>query len=131
MESLASLILWVSVVTGLPTAPAPAIKYTDWQNIQDAAALVYEGPVRAHGYYVPGTVVLPDDWDHDSLRDRSVKVHELVHHLQRVSGKKYRCRGEKEREAFAVQQMYVDLHRPGTDVFWLMRIRPPNFQCSP
>jgi len=50
-------------------------------------------------------IYLRDDWDQYNLIDRSFLLHELVHHRQIESN--YKCRQEKEKEAYELQFKYL------------------------
>lgn len=57
------------------------------------------------------TIVLPTTF---SLPfDEGALVHELVHHLQRMHGRKFPCLAEMEREAYLIQRRYVLEYRNG------------------
>jgi hypothetical protein len=49
------------------------------------------------------TIYLPDSWRPENLRDRSVLLHELVHHLQYRNNIKATCPGDHEYEAIELQ----------------------------
>ena len=46
-----------------------------------------------------------NDWDQYNIVDRSFLLHELVHHRQIESN--YKCRQEKEKEAYELQFKYL------------------------
>jgi len=48
-------------------------------------------------------VYLLDTWRADGIRDRSILLHEIVHHLQYLNGIKASCAAEEERQAFELQ----------------------------
>jgi hypothetical protein len=52
-----------------------------------------------------GTIYLPETFTLG--RDDYVLVHELVHHLQDESGKKFECLAAREREAYILQTKFV------------------------
>jgi hypothetical protein len=58
-----------------------------------------------------GTIVVRDDWTGATVEDMSILVHEVVHHLQAVSGERFACPADRERAAFAAQADYLAEHR--------------------
>ena len=53
------------------------------------------------------TVYLPDSWRADNLRDRSILLHELVHHLQYLNKVKADCPSEYEWQAIDLQLKWL------------------------
>ena len=53
------------------------------------------------------TVYLPDSWHSNDLRDRSILLHELVHHLQYLNHVKVTCKSEYEFQAFKLQAAWL------------------------
>jgi len=53
------------------------------------------------------TIYLREGWSEESVRDVSVLVHEMVHHLQRVKQEVYTCPGERERLAYKAQDKWL------------------------
>ena len=45
--------------------------------------------------------------EYSKIAQQSILVHELVHHMQYESGKYFRCRGEKEEEAYDLQNQWL------------------------
>ena len=56
------------------------------------------------------TVYLSNNWKSNELRDRSVLVHELVHHLQYLNHVKATCKSEYEFQAFKLQAAWLSEH---------------------
>ena len=56
------------------------------------------------------TIYLPLGWTGATARERSVLVHELVHHLQNLAGLKYACGGAREMPAYLAQRKWLDIH---------------------
>lgn len=121
--SLASLALQLLVsIDGLSGYPAsqdlPEIRQMPLAQIQ---ARFCSGPCRVQAYYQPGEGIFIDeafDLANDEFA-RSVLLHELVHHVQRVSGKFQGIASEcgrwvaAEREAYAIQNLYLEaIHAP-------------------
>ena len=128
MESFAlGLMVWISQVSGLPLpADTPEIERVDPARIATLAS----GPGAADpetesGYLAlyhadSQTVLLRRDWDMRDLRDRSVLVHELVHHMQAAAGREYVCKGAMEREAYEVQSAWLEAR--GADFYEVMKM---------
>jgi Domain of unknown function (DUF6647) len=53
------------------------------------------------------TVYLADSWHSNDLRDRSILLHELVHHLQYLNHIKVTCESEYEFQAFKLQVAWL------------------------
>jgi hypothetical protein len=53
------------------------------------------------------TVHLPEGWTGATPAEMSVLAHEMVHHLQNLDGRKFACPGEREAEAYAVQERWL------------------------
>jgi hypothetical protein len=70
------------------------------QRVRDIAA-VYEDATR--------TIYLPEGWTGGTPAEVSVLVHEMVHHLQNLSGQKYECAAAREKPAYTAQQKWLAL----------------------
>ena len=46
------------------------------------------------------TIYLPEGWSGKTLGERSILVHEMVHHLQNLSGQTFECAGAREKLAY-------------------------------
>jgi len=53
------------------------------------------------------TIFLPDDWIGKSPGDRSVLVHEMVHHLQNLANLKFECPMAREKLAYLAQDKWL------------------------
>jgi hypothetical protein len=70
------------------------------------AALGYKSDTSAvRAAQARGTIYLPDTFMLG--RDDYILVHELVHHLQDESDKRFECLAMREREAYALQTQFV------------------------
>ena len=116
MESFVlGLMVWISSVSGLPLSedtpeitrvePAEIARLANGPGVADPDV---ESGYLALYHADSGTVLLRSDWDRQSLRDRSILVHELVHHLQAAAGRDYVCRGAMEREAYDIQAAWLE-----------------------
>jgi hypothetical protein len=52
-------------------------------------------------------IFLTDDWTGTSPADRSILVHEMVHHIQNLSGIKYECPMAREKPAYLAQDKWL------------------------
>jgi hypothetical protein len=56
-----------------------------------------------------GTIFLPQGWTGSTPAEMSILVHEMVHHLQNVSGRTFACPGAREAEALDLQERWLAL----------------------
>lgn len=54
------------------------------------------------------TILLPEDWTGNSPADQSVLVHEMVHHLQNLSGIQFDCPSAREKMAYLAQAKWLE-----------------------
>ena len=55
------------------------------------------------------TILLPEGWTGATPAELSVLAHEMVHHLQNLSGRRYACGAEREAEAYDAQGRWLAL----------------------
>jgi len=80
--------------------------YEHTRNISVAASLDRRSTIQAA--YVPGLVILDQaGFDESSTWDMGFLVHELVHHVQHMSGRTYACPAAQEREAYEIQNEWL------------------------
>jgi hypothetical protein len=128
IEALASAVAaWVAGEMGLVLSePLPRVGFLDATGMSamrfGAAAArpvlevvaLYDDRERA--------ILLPQGWAASTPAEVSVLVHEMVHHLQNLSGRAYACPAEREAEAFELQGRWLALHgRSLTEEFELDR----------
>jgi hypothetical protein len=53
------------------------------------------------------TIYLHERWDAGSPADMSILAHELVHHLQNLSGEQFACPHGREKDAYAAQRAWL------------------------
>ena len=58
---------------------------------------------------VTKTIYLTPQWTGRTPAELSVLVHEMVHHLQNVSGERYACPQEREKLAYQAQEKWLSL----------------------
>ena len=121
------LTSWLAANFGLPTAgERPRVELAPRIRL---AALRYRGLVSDRPGQVPSgdkagplgdlhavhavynderrTIYLPEDWEGETPAEVSVLLHELVHHLQNVTGLKFSCPQERERLAYDAQARWL------------------------
>ena len=65
-----------------------------------------------HAFYEDDsrTIYLEEGWAGSSIAERSVLVHEMVHHLQSVAGHEYDCPAAREQLAYRAQAEWLVLN---------------------
>lgn len=56
------------------------------------------------------TIVLPEGWTGAEPVERSILVHEMVHHMQNLAKLKYECPAAREKLAYEAQSDWLKLH---------------------
>lgn len=106
-NTIAPLMAWVEQATGTKVPRAPRV-IASATKLKTSLGLHGVQQARAMAAYVPGQVILNNiAWDEESVRSTSYLVHELVHHAQLFSGKKYPCNNAKEYEAYRLQNAWL------------------------
>jgi hypothetical protein len=102
-ELVAALLVWIAGQTGLAVPPAPSVEFLPREKISERAfGRRWQAGDDIRGLYdgKVATVFLLEGWDSAELRDRSILLHELVHHVQAFHGLRYECSARREREAY-------------------------------
>ncbi|HEX4986546.1 MAG TPA: DUF6647 family protein [Burkholderiales bacterium] len=111
---VAELFAAIKLVSGYP-GPAVLPQVHALPQVEIQRRLCERRPCRIKAYYHPdGDVIVDDalDLEHDAF-DRSILLHELVHHLQKVTGRfgsvTSFCsrRISEELEAYEIQNRYL------------------------
>lgn len=101
------LMEWVEAQTGVKVPGLPTVTASG-TRLKTAMGLQGIQQARSMAAYIPGQVIINHViWDRTSVRSTSYLVHELVHHAQFFSNKKYACNNEKEREAYEMQNKWL------------------------
>ena len=111
-----ALIAWIVVQTNWAVRETPPIRL-----IPPAELLkMFPGETPAD-FHVEAlysekdhVIYLSDTWRPDNLRDRSVLLHELVHHLQYLNHVKVTCESEYDFQAFNLQVAWLSEQGVGT-----------------
>ena len=109
-ELMISLILWIGANSTLPVegVTLPEVKILSAEElynlytIEDACDTV---ETRALYDLNNKIIYLLNDWDKSNLIDRSFLLHELVHHLQKEEGYKFRIM--REEKSYELQFIYL------------------------
>jgi len=83
---------------------------TDHVLVNDTLSGVYDLPNRR--------IILVRPWDPGDIRDRSVLLHELIHHVQ-LNNRSYACVEAPEWEAYQLQEAYLNQHDIASGFDWL------------
>mgnify|MGYP002862481764 CR=1 FL=1 len=139
-------MIWISTVTGYPVPEPPSIVFVEtprdlfriangcdlpdrsksdkkWCERYDKKADEF-GTILALYDPEKKTIILQKGWTSDTIPGRSILVHELVHHMQYMSGQisKFKCQGKIEKEAYDVQNKWLEPY--GLDVHKALKIGP-------
>jgi hypothetical protein len=111
---LSAIVTWLSINFGLPaTYDHPLIVFAPASQISDLryANVDTENRPEVLAVYdeVKQIIYMADSWTGRSPAELSVLAHEMVHHLQNVSGIKYACPAAREEVAYAAQDRWLNL----------------------
>jgi uncharacterized protein DUF6647 len=131
MQALLTVIVtWLSISFGLPTNyEHPRVELVSAAEMADvrhsrvasrlpdriAAETAPSAPPEfgheVHAIYDDGsrTIYLPAEWTVATPAEVSLLVHELVHHLQNVTGLTYDCPEAREKPAYRAQARWLEL----------------------
>jgi hypothetical protein len=112
-----AIAAWVSEATDLPmTGAIPEIRFAapqEMRRLMSASALstTGEGATEIVAFYdtLARAIYLPSGWTGATPGELSVLVHEMVHHAQAESGRRFACPAERERQAYDAQVRWLDL----------------------
>ena len=98
---------WIVGKQGWANSPAPPIQSVPGSQLRN----MYFGSVQLIKGVQPlalysrtqHVIYLTDTWNPERLLDRSILLHELVHHLQITNGVKLACPGAYEAQAYRLQ----------------------------
>ena len=125
-EVIMTLMLWISTTTGWAIPEPPTITYiesgqemfmisNDCYNKPDQFICSTYNPetTKILGLYnnETRTVILNKDFWRASVKDQSILLHELIHHMQYSNNwDQYRkkCKGDIEKEAYDLQEKWLE-----------------------
>jgi hypothetical protein len=117
---LTTIVLWLSLNFDLPANYEPP--KVEFVNIADITSKQYAGVFASNttmgggkndrsvvAFYdsLERTIFLAEGWTGKTPAESSVLVHEMVHHLQNLTGQKYNCPEERERLAYQAQEKWL------------------------
>lgn len=116
-----SLLGWIEKQTGYraPNQPSVVASQEKFQMVMNMNGVHY---ADARAMYIPGMVILDNEaWEADDPVQLSLLVHELVHHAQLFSKRKYACSDAKEYEAYIIQNQWLEAHgqKPFASQAWI------------
>jgi hypothetical protein len=127
-ELMRALMTWASPRLGLPVPDQlPTIVRKDHCGLQAIARPGQDCPEPGNGVlalYGSGVIWMNNDWSADSLKDVSILLHELVHHMQHhAEVPKTPCAQEAwEKPAYDAQ--FAFLEAAGVDPYEIIGINP-------
>ena len=112
---LARIVTWLSQHTAFPPIYNPPkiyiaapVKLTssrlDPESGADGSLVV---PIIGRYDDTTRTIYLPLGWKTDLLADKSALVHQVIYHLQNLSGQKHECPQARARVAFDAQALWL------------------------
>lgn len=130
IELVLSMMLWIHNVTGYTIPEPPDISLVSKEimlsyaygcdldpipeeNIQLCDTrkdwnLSEDGPLGMYDH-VKKAIIMPDDFDINSIHDKSILLHEVVHHLQYANDvhNNVECKAKLEKEAYELQDEWL------------------------
>jgi hypothetical protein len=121
----ASFIAWIVEKTGWTAREAPPIRFVPYTELVNLFSGGKGTDYHVESVYseVDHTIYLPDGWRPDDRHDRSVLLHELVHHLQYLNNVKATCASEYELQALKLQVAWL-IEQGVDDPLGLLGISP-------
>jgi hypothetical protein len=109
-EETASIIAWIAAKTGWTNSYAPPpIRFIPYEELVRNFTGGKPTASRVEALYSEEdhSIYLPDSWRADDLRDSSILLHEIVHHLQYLNHVKADCLSEYELQAVNLQVTWL------------------------
>lgn len=112
-SQLPELYKFISDHSDYTTTNVPAFKL-QFKNTEQLMQIYYgplansnsSGLLEVQAVYSGGTMILRDDFDIDTMSH--VLLHELVHHVQFMSGRAFECPQAMEWEAYDIMDKYIE-----------------------
>lgn len=121
LQTMDELDLWLDENTHLPRSTRPLARV---ELVPQGAEVLYEGQMTlledtVRGVYDGKTasIYLVRHWLPDDVHDRSVLLHELVHHRQE-DAKHWYCPQAMEWDAYLIQEDYLKAHKQTGNFNW-------------
>jgi len=106
---VAGLIAWIIGKAEWAVCEAPPIRFIPYAELVKKFTGGKPTDFRVEALYSDQdhSIYLLDGWRADDLRDRSILLHELVHHLQYLNHVKATCKSEYEIQAVKLQVAWL------------------------
>ncbi|MDF0599124.1 hypothetical protein P1J78_00130 [Psychromarinibacter sp. C21-152] len=121
LDTMEELNLWLDGYTDLPRSDVPLARV---EFVQPGADILYDGHMTQIDQTVRGvydadtaTIYLVRQWYGVTAFDRSVLLHEMVHHRQ-ANAKHWYCPQAMEWDAYLIQEDYLNAHGETGDFNW-------------
>jgi hypothetical protein len=122
LDTMEELNLWIDAYTDLPRSDVPLARV---ELVEPGVFIHYEGQPMQIDQTVRGvydadtaTIFLVRQWYGETAFDRSVLLHEMVHHRQ-VSAQHWYCPQAMEWDAYLIQEDYLNAHGETGDFNWV------------
>ena len=113
LQTMEELNLWLDRNTHLPRSTVPLARI---EFVPQGSEVLYEGQMTrledtVRGVYdsASTSIYLVGKWTSDDFHDRSVLLHEMVHHRQ-DNAKHWYCPHAMEWDAYLIQEDYLKAH---------------------
>ncbi len=107
---LSPIARWVEQASHMRIHSLPIVTASGFR-LKTSLGLEGVQQARSIAAYLPGHIIINNImWDPESMRSRSYLVHEMVHHAQTLSGRRYPCHNAREREAYLLQNRWLVEH---------------------
>ena len=118
MEALlTAIVVWLSANFSIPTDfNHPRIEYAPQAKMVEMRVHAMHSATKSAGQ-IPDvvaiydderrTIFLPEGWSATTPAQLSLLVHEMVHHLQNLSGEKFECPAAREKLAYLAQDLWL------------------------
>lgn len=121
LHTMEELDLWLDAYTDLPRSQVPLARI---ELVPPGAEILYEGQMMQIEQSVRGvydaesaTIYLVRQWYGETAFDRSVLLHEMVHHRQ-ATARHWYCPQAMEWDAYLLQERYLNAHDETGDFNW-------------
>lgn len=116
---LTAVSVWLAHELDVPAVhPLPRVSVASPSELL-AIRLAGQAPLHAHAPE-PDIAALYEDstrtihlgrgWNPATAAGQSLLVHEMVHHIQNLTGQRFACAEERERAAYAAQSRWLQVH---------------------
>lgn len=108
-KDVALMVTWIAEKTAWAIREAPPIRFVPYADLVKIFGGGKPTDFHVEGLYSDEDhiIYLSDAWHADDLHDRSVLLHELVHHLQYLNHMKATCASEYEWQAVELQVAWL------------------------